>query len=809
MKAIPLTAVGLFAASTLGYQLADAGKGVHRAVPPAPVNVYKSLDGKRTWSVSTGEGMLPAGAKGGGVATPLGEEYDVFHTLLASSTGEGCFLLFDASLPGAPNDVVTFDGIIEDIRTDVLGTVPTVTEMLTDNGDGSYVMEIMTASPMGTEIFPVSGGLTAPSGAALDTPCWFVGAGDALDWEGFDFVTSASMFFTLDGVPVPPAGGGDPVVVLDPITFFNYPNPWDGSIGISFGGWTGISINDIQLTLEVGKVPIKPPYCPADCSDPTTPNPDGQVNVSDLLRVLAEWTDGPTPGLNCDITGAGGDGVPDGVTDVADLLFVLALENWGPCPTPANDDCANATVAVDGANPYDTNGATTDGPDETTGCAFAAGDGQIHCDVWFTYTATCDGNLSIDNCGSFTHDSRIAVYDGAGGCPTTGGTPIVCSDDAACGTGVGTLQSEVLLENISVGSTYLIRVGGFSELDKSNGVLNIDCFIPPDPINCDAATLLGSLPQTVLADTCTGDPVTAAQPCNGVDPVSGTGDANRGKWYRVVGTGNTINVFTEGLYDAQFIDSQTVVYCNDCDNTCCVAGNSSTTTGQLNYNTSWCSEAGVEYLILVKGDGSTCGIPRLTITDGASCGSPPNCDPPVPPNDDCPNAFPIGNLSSCIDPNTGAQFSNIADTAGSTCQIGGAATTDGPLGDGGFGCPFGSVPGKDVWYCYTASCDGILSVNSCETTSVDPNFDAVIYIYDSCACPDESSIPIGCDDDGCGVGGGPSLAQAVGVIQGQDYLIRIGGWYGAAGPLTASEGDFCLNISCQPINFINCVASPL
>jgi hypothetical protein len=55
--------------------------------------------------------------------------------------------------------------------------------------------------------------------------------------------------------------------------------------------------------------------CPADCGDP----PDGQVDVTDLLRVLAEWG---LPDSPCEIDGSG-------VVDVGDLLQVLA--DWGPC----------------------------------------------------------------------------------------------------------------------------------------------------------------------------------------------------------------------------------------------------------------------------------------------------------------------------------------------------------------------------------------------------------------------------------------------------------------------------------------------
>ncbi len=61
--------------------------------------------------------------------------------------------------------------------------------------------------------------------------------------------------------------------------------------------------------------------CPADCAG----TPDGNVNVTDLLALLANW--GGTPTL-CDIAPPGG----DGSVNVTDLLALLAA--WGSCPAP-------------------------------------------------------------------------------------------------------------------------------------------------------------------------------------------------------------------------------------------------------------------------------------------------------------------------------------------------------------------------------------------------------------------------------------------------------------------------------------------
>ncbi|MCH7547721.1 MAG: hypothetical protein IID30_15085 [Planctomycetes bacterium] len=62
--------------------------------------------------------------------------------------------------------------------------------------------------------------------------------------------------------------------------------------------------------------------CPADCANGT---PDGNVNVTDLLALLANW--GGTPTF-CDIAPPGG----DGTVNVTDLLALLGA--WGACSLP-------------------------------------------------------------------------------------------------------------------------------------------------------------------------------------------------------------------------------------------------------------------------------------------------------------------------------------------------------------------------------------------------------------------------------------------------------------------------------------------
>ena len=61
--------------------------------------------------------------------------------------------------------------------------------------------------------------------------------------------------------------------------------------------------------------------------------------------------------------------------------------NCPPPSGPVNDFCANAIPIFDGDTPYSTIGATTDGLPHAA-CSF---DGQTYADIWYTYTATCEG----------------------------------------------------------------------------------------------------------------------------------------------------------------------------------------------------------------------------------------------------------------------------------------------------------------------------------------------------------------------------------------------------------------------------------
>jgi len=118
---------------------------------------------------------------------------------------------------------------------------------------------------------------------------------------------------------------------------------------------------------------------------------------------------------------------------------------------PANDLCADAQVAVEGANPFDNTFASTDVTDPSCG----AGGAPFLKDVWFSFTATQTGGYRFETCtGPAPFDTGIEIWDN---CPDQGGSVIACNDDGADCTAFAS-QVDVKLVK---GTTYLVRVAGW------------------------------------------------------------------------------------------------------------------------------------------------------------------------------------------------------------------------------------------------------------------------------------------------------------------------------------------------------------
>ncbi len=138
-------------------------------------------------------------------------------------------------------------------------------------------------------------------------------------------------------------------------------------------------------------------------------------------------------------------------------------------------------------------------------------------------------------------------------------------------------------------------------------------------------------------------------------------------------------------------------------------------------------------------------------------------------NDDCANAFSISN-------------GNLAFTT-----VG--ATTDGPPlppgCDQGSGLGFGS----DIWYRYIPTCDGTLTVSTCNQAS----FDTRLAAY-SGSCSNLTLL--GCNDDGLDCNSFTSLMNLQ-VFSNQPILLRVGGYANNQTPAGA-QGTGTLSLTFVP-----------
>ncbi|MEZ6016391.1 MAG: hypothetical protein R3F49_14835 [Planctomycetota bacterium] len=118
-----------------------------------------------------------------------------------------------------------------------------------------------------------------------------------------------------------------------------------------------------------------------------------------------------------------------------------------------NDDCTGATpLTLNAPIVFDTLSASTSAPNWT-----CAGNGGP--DLWYSYTATANGELRVSTCGS-SYDTALEVFSGNCGNPAL----IACNDDVCA-------QQAQVTWTATSGTSYLIRVGGYNGLSGLGTVL--------------------------------------------------------------------------------------------------------------------------------------------------------------------------------------------------------------------------------------------------------------------------------------------------------------------------------------------------
>jgi hypothetical protein len=458
------------------------------------------------------------------------------------------------------------------------------------------------------------------------------------------------------------------------------------------------------------------------------------------------------------------------------------------CPVgPANDLCANAATAVNGSNAWNNANANLDGPVIPASCLPAGGGGRG--DVWFKYTATCTGHLTLDTLGTqapFT-DTLIQVFD-TWNCNPIGGL-LGCNDDIDFAANNWLSRMTIQVQQ---NQQMLVRCMSQSFSPAANSgpaVLNIGCVQFNNDLCGDASAITTNtnVPGTLIGTTSEIVPFNC---------LPGGAPMGTGRWYTVMGTGNTFTATTCTSTPAnQFeYDGVLAVYCGtDCTEFTCIGGSATLDCGPggpgtgFHESVSWCAVNGKKYWVYVGGDqipAPADAVYTLRVNTGAVCSAPGQVCGLTPANDLCANASVISNGTTTFN-TTFAQTdgtSNSPPPAGIDCSDN-----------------VGTQTVKDIWYRYTATCTGSLLVTTCSNLGGDSNFDSDLVLYPGNAtCPPTSAQIVACNDDDlanpCGAAPPWSSTLRATVVGGNTYILRVGGY----NTPTTDFGTGKILITCTP-----------
>lgn len=488
-----------------------------------------------------------------------------------------------------------------------------------------------------------------------------------------------------------------------------------------------------------------------------------------------------------------------------DAHYLLSFIDTGAvCTAAPGDSCADALPVVEGVNDVSTIGAFTNGDALPAECA-SFGSVTMYNDTWYTFTASATSLYSISTCDTVSFDSRLAIY--SGGCDAL--NLIACNDDGSGCTGF----TSKMIAQLEAGTQYWVRLGGYDAAASGTGTLLIEQFV-----GCDVACPEGGVPEAELC----GEDLNGG--CNGggvyediaLDtPICGqfwaAGSTRDTDWYRfnLAEASNvtmTVNANIDVTIALLSATCGPIIYtievqpgCGATLSFCLPAGENVAFVAPGNFTSPPC-DSGVlnQYTLTVTATSActplTCGSAETgdccvanagpfcndadccntvcavdsfccSVAWDAICADEASslcaiCAVEPPANDECAGATPIFN----------------GDTAFSTLGATDSLPPLDPACDEGFGTAFH----QDIWYSYTATCNGTVNFSTCGQA----DFDTRLAIY-SGTC-DNLSI-VACNDDGVGCTGFTSSMDAE-LTSGQTYLLRVGGFSG--------DGSGTISINC-------------
>ena len=409
-------------------------------------------------------------------------------------------------------------------------------------------------------------------------------------------------------------------------------------------------------------------------------------------------------------------------------------------PIPNNDACSPGFNLPFGTALVGTNAAATN--DGSTTCG---GTTTTHKDVWYRFTAPYTGTYIVESLeGGTLLDTVVSVHSA---CPGTAANTVACDDDS----GFNNL-SRLTFAGVA-GTTYVVRVGGYNGASGTFSLLAT--LAPPANDACASATTIGLGSVTGTNRAATNDGTTN---CG-----DGSSTSAKDVWYAFTPT--CTNYYTFDTEGSELGDTLLSIH-SGCPGTALntVACDDDSGTGFQSYLQAQLN-AGTTYYVRVSGYGGTTGEFVLNVDDLTS-----------------------NNLCSRVPP----VYTNTP-TLFSTCNA-----TPSTTNTEGF-CRFGTdnTIGPDIWFRYTALCDGTATAAVCGSS-----YDSTMVVYNS-VCPGTfGSVRIACSDDRCG----DDASITWTVTEGASYLIRIGG---ATNGFTTSRGSGVLNVTTNctcPWTFDDCYA---